>query len=195
MKQFVKMLLFVGLVSSFRDCHPYFNVIQHYSDEFKKTETFILNQHFTPDEKKSLVKTAFITYQKQKSKVSEKITLFFVFQRNLMSFNIDKKGFIKTNDRSFEIDGKNLNTENVTQTVTNNNIIVLDSTGVQTALLSSNETTHWLQDKFQLELSDEIAQMLRNGQDLKFRFYSGAIPITFTVKNKDWLILKNWLKS
>lgn len=197
MKSLLKILLFIGMVWSAAGCgNSYYNTITHYSDEFKKTETFILNQRFTPDEKNSLVNTALITYEKQKRTPVDKVTLFFVFERNPISFNIDKKGFIRTSGRNFEVEGVNLTTENFTQTVvTNNNVITLDSTGVTSVAANSSATKSWLQDKFKLELSEEIVQTLRNGNDLTFRFYTNATPITFTLNKKAWAIVKTWLKS
>jgi hypothetical protein len=174
MKSLLKIVLFIGMVLSATGCgNSYYNTITHYSDEFKKTETFILNQRFTPDEEMSLINSALITYEKQKRVPADKVTLFFVFERNAISFNIDKKGFIKTSGHNFEVAGVNLTTENYTQTVvTNNNVITLDSTGVKSIAGNSSETKSWLQDKFKLELSEEIVQALRNGNDLTFRFYT-----------------------
>jgi hypothetical protein len=193
---FFKMLFGGGLILSINACSSFLNVVQHYPDEFKKTDKFILNQYITPDEKKSLVQGAYITYEKEKGKSAEKVMLYFALQRATISFNVGKKGFLKTGGQSFEIEAVNLTTEGHSQTESSDNVVTTsDSTGVKTAVSSSSETKNWLQDKFKLELSPEMMNALQKGNDLILRFYAGALPITLTVKNKKWAKVKVWLQS
>lgn len=193
---FFKMLFWGSLTFSINACNSYFNVVRHYPDEFKKTDKFVLNQQITPDEKRSLIQEVYITYEKEKSKSSEKVILYFAIQRATMSFNVAKKGFLKTSGQSFEIEALNLATEGLSQTESSTSAVTTsDSTGVQTLVSASAETQNWLQDKFKLELSPEMIQALQKGNDLTLRFYSGAMPITLSVKNKKWAKVKIWLKS
>jgi hypothetical protein len=193
---FFKMLFWGSLTLLLNACNSFLNVVTHYPDEFKKTDKFILNQYITPDEKKSLVQGAYITYEKEKNKSSEKVMLYFALQRATISFNVDKKGFLKTAGQSFEIQAIQLSTEGHSQTESSSNLVTTtDSTGVQTIVNSSSETKSWLQDKFKLELSPEMIQALQKGNDLILRFYAGAVPITLTVKNKKWAKVKVWLQS
>ena len=193
---FFKTLFWGSLIFSINACNSYFNVVRHYPDEFKKTEKFVLNQHITPDEKRSLIQGVYITYEKEKSKSAEKVMLYFAIQRATMSFNVDKKGFLKTSGQSFEIEAINLATEGLSKTESSTNVVTTsDSTGVQTLVSASAETQNWLQDKFKLELSPEMIQALQKGNDLTLRFYAGAMPITLTVKNRNWAKVKIWLQS
>ncbi len=193
---FFKMLFWGSLIFSSHACNSFLNVVVHHPHEFKKTDKFILNQYITPNEKKSLVQGAYITYEKEKGKSSEKVTLYFALQRATISFNVGKKGFLKTAGQSFEIEAVNLTTEGHSQTEnSSNSVTTTDSTGVQTLVSASSETKSWLQDKFKLELSPEMMQALQKGNDLILRFYAGAMPITLTIKGKKWAKVKVWLQS
>jgi hypothetical protein len=51
---------------------------------------------------------------------------------------------------------------------------------------SDVSTEHWLEDKFKFEVAAGMLLALRQGKELKLRFYAGAYPITLWVHGNNW---------
>jgi hypothetical protein len=187
---------FLGsLILSLFACNSYYNVVRHYPDEFKKMDKIVLNQYITNEEKHTLVYGAFITYEREQQVSGMSAHLYFVFQRAPISFKLEKKGFFKTNHQSFEIEPLHLSTEAQSQTTSQSSIAaIVDSTGVKTVTDESSTTNNWFQDKYKLELSPEMMQAIRNGTDLKLRFYAGPSPITLLIDGRRWRKVQQWLQ-
>ena len=157
-----------------------YNSIQTYQDEFKGTKKHILNHLVRPQERRSLVASATITYEKEMlSSKTDVYNMYFVFTRGTTSFDIDRKGFVKIGDNKFDVETKSMQTElktgiNDTSTTTS------DSTGTHT--ISSSETVHWVNDKFKIGLTTEMVAAIAKNKEMTVRFYSGPIPVTFIVQ-------------
>jgi hypothetical protein len=162
--------------------------IQTYQDEFRGSKKIILEQTLYPTERTYLsnINALSIIFEKEMMpSQTEQNTIYLVFSRGTGSFTIDKKGFMKIGDTTFPLDAKSMQTEYKTQV----------STSVDTAGMTSTETSHWLNDYFKMPLTTEMVALMRRNQGLTLRFYAGPIPLTFIIKGSNAEKLREWVSK
>ena len=179
MKSVLPILVCSFFLFAIVSCGTY-NSIQTYQDEFKGTKKHILNHLVRPEERRSLVTSAIITYEKEMlSSKTDVYNMYFVFTRGTTSFDIDRKGFVKIGDSKFDVETKSMQTELKTG-INDTSTTSTDSTGTHT--ISSSETVHWINDKFKIGLTTEMVAAIAKSKEMTVRFYSGPIPVTFIVQ-------------
>lgn len=163
-----------------------------FEDEFKNTKTHTLAQTFRPDESKSEIISATITFNRIITNSNENVNVYFVVNRSNSSFKVDKKGFMKANGNRFEFisesEGSELRSRqesNTTSTTTK------DSTSVKTTYSTDVKNITWYDDKFAVLLTSEMVAALLKTDELLFRFYFGPEQATFRLKGYRLQQVKN----
>jgi hypothetical protein len=162
--------------------------IQTFQDEFRGSKKYILEQTLFTTERTYLSHVSSLSIFFEKEIIpsqAEQNNMYLVFSRGTSSFTIDKKGFLKIGETTFPIEAKGMQTEYKTNV----------NTSVDTAGVTSTETSHWLNDYFKIPLTTEMVALMRKNQGLTLRFYAGPIPLTFVIKGNDAGKLRDWINK
>lgn len=166
----------------FSGCALLFTSEKTFDDEFKNTKTYTLTQNARPEEYRSDISSATITYTRTISDSIENIKIYFVISRSTKSFQIENKGFVKLDGKKFEIncitEASELKSEQESST---SSTTTKDSTGVKTTYNSDVKSVSWFDDKFVVELTPEMVSSLLKTDEILFRFYFGPEQVTFRV--------------
>ena len=160
------------------------NVLRTYQDEFKGSTRYVLSQIIYPSERRSVVASTVLTYEKEilPSK-SQVVNIYFVLSRGTSSIAVDRKGFLKIGEKTFDIVGKNTQTE-----LKRSEMTTIDSSGVATT-----DVSNWMNDQFKITLSPEMIDLLQKDNLMTLRFYAGPHPITLIVGDINYKKLRGLL--
>ncbi len=163
-------------------CALLFNSEKTFEDEFKNTKTYSITQYLRPEEYRSDISSATITYNRIIKDSIENLKIYFVISRSTKSFQVDNKGFVKLDGKKFEIncitEASELKSKQESST---SSTTTKDSTSVKTTYNTDTKTVSWFDDKFVVELTPEMVNSLLKTDEILFRFYFGPEQVTFRV--------------
>lgn len=173
-----------------------YNKVYSYQDEFLHNSKKYARIHLKPIERRTDIGAANIIFEKEINKEGEDINAYFVVYRSSSSFKVKDKGFIKTGDRQYDV----LLMDPVSQfksksEATISGIATADTSGVVTGQTADIDTRTWIEDKFVINLSKEIAEGIKEASNVILRFYFGPIPITYKLEGYKLLSVKNAMKN
>ncbi len=173
MKPFFSLLLI--LLTSFSGCISRTNNgrIRLYNDEFRQTQTVVLELPFMLRQSRTDVHKVNLMFQKIKKKGEETIKITATVIKNSHRFTIDKESFLKINNTVFNIDVTGIKTRNFATNEASSTMV--DSSSVSTSI----NTTTWTEDYFELILTDDIiAELKKTSSPVTMRFYNSSIPVS-----------------
>lgn len=167
----------------FCGCSSLFSPYKTINDEFKNSKTITLVETLFPIEWNSVLTSATITFERKISSDNETVNLYFVLSRKSSSFNIEKKAFLKTDGKNYEVNLENENSELRTQQQSSTtSTTTKDSTKVKTEYKTDIKNYDWYEDKFIVRLTPEIINSLEKTNELLIRFYFGPELTTLKIK-------------
>lgn len=189
---FILMVAFVAVACS----SVKYNKVYSYQDEFLHNSKKYARIHLKPVERRTDIGAANIIFEKEINKEGEDINAYFVVYRSSSSFKVKDKGFIKTGDRQYDVLLMDPVSEFKSKSeATISGIATADTSGVVTGQAADIDTRTWIEDKFVISLSKEIAEGIKEASNVILRFYFGPIPITYKLEGYKLLSVKNALKN
>ncbi|MFO7575498.1 MAG: hypothetical protein R6W67_10125 [Bacteroidales bacterium] len=145
--------------------------IQEYRDDFTGGRRYLLTEKAIPRERRTEIGNATMTFEKRVSAEGAKSTIYFIIERSPDSFRSEKEGYIKVNDTTWEVTLDDVSVEskfsgNITEEG------VLKETGIITRI----------DEKFRIELSQEIVDAITLGRIMEIRIYFGPMPATYRIR-------------
>jgi hypothetical protein len=192
---YLVFILMVGLIAVACSTVKY-NKVYSYQDEFLNNSKKYTRVHLRPEEKRTEIGAANIIFEKEMNKDGESGNAYFVVCRASSSFKVKDKGFIKTGDRQFEVLLMNPVSEVKSKSeATISGTVLADTSGVVTGQTANIDTRTWIEDKFVINLSTEIAEAITKSSNIILRLYFGPIPITYKLEGYKLISVKNALKN
>ena len=177
-----KLILFTLLSVTLTGCSLFYP-INTQVDEFKNTKKTTLEIGVLPTENLiNNVTSTNITVEKSVSEKGESLTAYFVLNRSLSSFNLEKGCFIKASGKSYETSISDQQTANRSQLISRTeSSSVKDSTKVKTESKTMSNSFDWYEEKFIIHFTPEMVESIKNTNELTFRFYLGPKQATFKI--------------
>lgn len=176
-------LIMALICLTFSSCAILFNPYITSLDDFKNSKKSTFEITVVPSEFMSPVQNAIITFERITSGDTNTTNVYFVISRSSSSFNIEKKCYIKTDDKNYELEIESQGTEYKTSHETSSTTTtVKDSTKVKTESISKSNNINWYEEKLVVRLTPEIKNSLLKTNELLFRFYFGPKEGTFRFK-------------
>jgi hypothetical protein len=192
---FTILILMVALVAVACSTVKY-NKVYSYQDEFLHNSKKYTRIHLKPVERRTEIGSANMIFEKEMNKEGEAVNVYFVVSRSSSSFKVKNKGFVKTGDKQFDVPLMDPVSEFKSKSETTiYGIATADTSGVVTGQTADIDTRTWIEDKFVINLSNEIAEGIKEASNVILRFYFGPIPITYKLEGYKLLSVKNALKN
>ena len=179
---FVSTLLLMSCTSLFNQS----NFSNHFYDEFKQKNTFVLKQMVTPEERNSNIQNEEFEYLIHNDSIDNDIRLFINLRRNIASQPIENQLYIKLNASeihkiTLKVIASKPQERNIVETATNTTV---DTAGVShTTENTSNRLMSWNDDTYEATIPFEIVEKMKRSHAITLRLYSGAMPATFVLNN------------
>jgi hypothetical protein len=171
------------------------NKISVYDDEFRASKSITLVQEIKPTEKNSGVWNVHFTFEKVKKGENKTLSMHVVITKNDLSLAIEKTAFLKANDKAFELQLSNFNSNyKIDNSVSSITLMAMDSTGrsTTTETLSSNRM---MQDRIRITLTTEMIEAINRSLNPPLLcFYSGSIPVIIEWRGNNLSKLKEFLR-
>ena len=172
-----------------------YNKVYWYRDEFRDSEKAYTRIKVRPDERRTEVGSARIIIEKELSRGGTSVDLYFVIYRSASSFRAGFSGYLKADDKKYELALKDPVEELRTKSeVSVSGIATVDSSGIVTGQTADIDTRTWIEEKFMAGLSGEMAAVIAGSSEVFFRFYFGPIPVTYKIKGKRLAAIKKVLE-
>ena len=151
----------------------------HVYDEFTNTHRYTLTESVTNSEGIGDIGDADIKCSRLVSANRESVTLYFSIERGVNSFGPEPKGFMKANDKQFEMQVSDVFDEERSRERTT---ITKDSTvtGKQRKTISTSRQ-NWIVTNFVVPVTPEMLAAIRSGKNMMFRFYFGPDLATYKI--------------
>ncbi len=187
-----KLMIIGTIVLSFFSC-SLFSRYNTVNDEFKHTITHTYSQVLYSNDNDFRFTTAKLIYERKVGQNQEELNIYFTLNRDINSYLIDSKAFVKANYQVYEITLFDLSSEFRTknESSTTSNTLkesVRDTTKVRTETKTETKNYDWYDDRFVIRCTPEMINSIRQTNELIFRFYSGPELLTYkltgsTLKN------------
>jgi hypothetical protein len=185
MKKVLFTLLSIQLMVLTGCSQLFYDSYQRYDDEFKNNTRIISRVLLAPEERRNDISYAYIIFERVISGTGDITKAYFVITRNTSSFRIENQGYLKADNRSFELTITNPVTEYKSKNETSvSSFAKVDSTGVSTGQTTDISENKWIEDKFIITLTPEMISAIKAGDNLLLRFYFGPLPATFIINRK-----------
>lgn len=159
------------------------NDFQKFDDEFKNNKKLIARVLLDSKERRTEINSAYIIFDREISASQDITKAYLVISRTPSSFKVEKSGFLKADDKTFDINISQTETEYKSKNETSvSTYAKTDSTGVTTGQTTEIEEHSWIDDKFMFTLTPEMISSIRESNEVVLRFYFGPIPATFKIK-------------
>jgi hypothetical protein len=160
----------------------------HVYDEFTNTHRYTLTEPKNNSEGTGDIGFADIKCSRFVTDNGESVSFYFSIERGFNTFGPDPKGFMKTNDKQFEIQLSDILDEERNRertTVTKDST----STGKERKTIS---TTHqnWIVTNFVVRATPEMLDAIHAGKNMIFRFYFGPDLATYKIARSSSLMYK-----
>lgn len=195
MKKYLPLLVAAGVFITGGCSTVKYNRVYRYEDEFRDNIKNYTRVSIKAEEKRTEIGTARIIFEHVVNKDKERSDAYFVISRSSSSFKVDKTGFLKADDKKFDL--SLINTESgikIKSEVSTLGYNTLDTTGVAIGQMADIDTRTWIEDKFLINLSQEAAGAISVAEVVIFRFYFGPIPATYELKEKKLRLVKKVLR-
>ena len=194
MKGYSSFLIIAVTFSSVACSSVRYNRVYSVADEFRENVKTYTRISLRSEEKRTEIGSARIVLEKVVSNEGEAVRAYFVVTRSSFSFKVDDKGFIKADDKKFEISLLDPVSQLKTKSeATISGLATVDTSGVVTGQSADIETRTWIEDKFVINLAKEVETGILKAQNVLFRFYFGPIPATYELKEKKLVLVKQIL--
>jgi len=161
----------------------FFDDFQRFDDEFKNSKKLIARVLLDSEERRTEINGAYIIFDREISEKHDITKAYLVISRTSSSFKVEKSGFLKADDKTFDIEISQAETEYKSKNETSvSTFAKTDSTGVTTGQTIENEEHLWIDDKFMFTLTPEMISAVKESNEVVLRFYFGPIPATFKIK-------------
>lgn len=145
--------------------------IKEYRDDFTGGRRYLLTEKISPHERRTEIGNATMTFEKRVSPEIVKSTIYFIIERSPQSFRSEEKGYIKVNNTTWEIILDEVSVESkFTGGISEEDI--LKQSGIVTRI----------DEKFRVELSQEIVDAITLGRTMEIRLYFGPMPATYRIR-------------
>jgi hypothetical protein len=161
------------------------NYSNEFYDEFKKKQTFVLKQDFTPNEQNTNIQSMLLEFLSEADSNND-IQVFVSLNRISNSQPIESQLYLKINEKDIyvlplKIVDSKPQEHNITETTTT---VSFDTAGVSHSTeATSNRLIRWNSDNYTAIIPSEIIRIIKNSYAVTWRLYSGAIPATFRLNN------------
>lgn len=160
----------------------FFNDFQKFDDEFKNSKKLVARVLLNSEERRTEINGAYIIFDREISDKQDITKAYLVISRTSSSFKVEKSGFLKADDKTFDIEIRQVETEYKSKNETSiSTFAKTDSTGVTTGQTIENEEHSWIDDKFMFTLTPEMISAVKETNEVVLRFYFGPIPATFKI--------------
>jgi hypothetical protein len=195
MKKFLPLLVAAVAIAAGGCSTVKHNKVYSYRDEFRDNVKILTRVMLKPEDRRTEIGTSKIIFEHVVNKDMERVDAYFVISRSSSSFKVDKTGFLKADDKKFDL--SLINTESGLKIRSEAGISgfnTLDTTGVAIGQMADMDTRAWIEDKFLINLSQEAAASISAAEVVIFRFYFGPIPATYELKGKKLISVQKVLK-
>jgi len=164
--------------------------LEYYNDDFKNSQTIILEQRIDPEENDPFrgykIKTANLTYIKSISDNFDEVNIYFVISRDPQSFGVGEEAYARINGINYNLilNGEKVGEQSHYNTTT---ITKTDENSTKT------ETNTVLEEKFFIRLSPEMINSIKQTDEIIFRFYFGPNQATYIVQGAKLRMAKKFL--
>jgi|GEM_PF-2450363 len=151
----------------------------HVYDEFTNTHRYTLTESARNSEGIGDIGDADIKCSRLVTANGESVSLYFSIERGATSFGPEPKGFMKSNDKQFDIRLSDILDEERSRERTT---ITKDSTvtGKQRKTISTSRQ-NWIVTNFVVPVTPEMLAAIRSGKNMMFRFYFGPDLATYKI--------------
>jgi len=161
----------------------FFDDFQKFDDEFKNSKKLIARVLLDSKERRTEINGAYIIFDREISDKQDVTKAYLVISRTSSSFKVEKSGFLKADDKTFDIQIIQVETEYKSKNETSvSTFAKTDSTGVTTGQTTDIEQHSWIDDKFMFTVTPEMISAIKETNDVVLRFYFGPVPATFIIK-------------
>jgi hypothetical protein len=161
----------------------FYDNFQSFDDEFKNSKKLIARVLLDSEERRTEINGAYIIFDREISDKQDITKAYLVISRTSASFKVEKSGFLKADDKTFDIEIRQVDTEYKSKNETSiSTFAKTDSTGVTTGQTIENEEHSWIDDKFMFTLTPEMISAIKETNEVVMRFYFGPVPATFKIK-------------
>ncbi len=161
----------------------FFDDFQKFDDEFKNSKKLIARVLLDSKERRTEINGAYIIFDREISDKQDITKAYLVISRTSSSFKVEKSGFLKADDKTFDIQIIQAETEYKSKNETSvSTYAKSDSTGVTTGQTTDIEQHSWIDDKFMFTVTPEMISAIKETNDVVLRFYFGPVPATFIIK-------------
>jgi hypothetical protein len=177
-------LLFLAIIAIPTSCSwLFFDDFQKFDDEFKNSKKLIARVLLYSQERRTEINGAYIIFDREISDKQDITKAYLVISRASSSFKVEKSGFLKADDKTFDIEISQAATEHKSKNETSvSTFAKTDSTGVTTGQTTEIEEHSWIDDKFMFTLTPEMISAVKESNEVVLRFYFGPVPATFIIK-------------
>jgi len=160
-----------------------YNKVYSYDDEFIGKDKKYTRLRIRPDERRTEIGLVRVIMEKTTGREGELVSAYFVINRSSSSFNAGMAGFVRAGGETFELVLKDPVSELRTRSDASIlGIATFDSLGFVSGQAVDIDTRTWIEEKFVMNLNDEIVSAILGAGDLVFRFYFGPIPVTYGIR-------------
>ena len=146
--------------------------IRNYRDDFTGGRRYVLTQSAKPREWASQISGATMIFEKRVSDIEIKNTLYMVVSRSRESFKSEENGYIRIDDKIFGVSlaGSTIEPGWLSAEVAGDD--------------SENESalTGKINEKFRIDLTDEIVSAINGARRVEIRLYFGPEPATYRLQ-------------
>jgi len=174
----------------------FFDDFQRFNDEFKNSKKLIARVLLDSKERRTEINSAYIIFDREISDKQDITKAYLVISRTSSSFKVEKSGFLKADDKTFDIEISQAESEYKSKNETSvSTFAKTDSTGVTTGQTTEIEEHSWIDDKFMFTLTPEMISAVKESNEVVLRFYFGPIPATFKIKGSKLYSVHKVLKE
>lgn len=193
----IHYLLLLAIIAIPTGCSwLFFDNFQRFDDEFKNSKKLIARVLLDSKERRTEINGAYIIFDREISDKQDITKAYLVISRTSSSFKVEKSGFLKADDKTFDIEISQAATEYKSKNETSiSTFAKTDSTGVTTGQTTEIEEHSWIDDKFMFTLTPEMISAVKESNEVVLRFYFGPIPATFKIKGSKLFSVHKVLKE
>ena len=173
-----------------------YNRVYSYDDEFRDNVKTYTRVSVKPEERRTEIGSARLIMEKKTSKEGEAINAYFIIYRSSSSFKVDRSGFVKVGDKKYGLSLQDPVSELKSKSeVSISGIATVDTSGTVTGQTADIDTRTWIEEKFVISFSREVAERMTEAESVLFRFYFGPIAATYRLEGRRLGVIKQVFKS
>lgn len=146
--------------------------IRNYRDDFTGGRRYLLTQSVKPREWVSEIGVATMLFEKRVSDMEIKNTLYMVVSRSYESFQSEENGYIKIDDQIFGV--------SLAGSTIEPGWLAAEVAGDVGE--SKPDITGKINEKFRIDLTDEIVSAINGARRMEIRLYFGPEPATYRLQ-------------